>query len=196
MEKQIIMVKTMLEALRQPLPNKPILVNSEEGELQIHVSSLLNANTTTQSAESLVNIIYTTIKIALHQGMGDRFIMLFNEVHSSNMSVIDGHKYKPPKSDLILNRDFSIYNKHKDLEETFKEIEKEENLIFSNKIDEHIKSKLNPDDLEKFNQMKTLQKYFENIIDIDISLDTNKIGRTAFIEVYKDVEVINELNYF
>jgi hypothetical protein len=97
--------------------------------------------------------MYITIGTAHEYGLSDRFVMLFDEVHSSNMTkfqdgkaifredgkVMKPETYREPNLRPIIERDFSMY-KNSDLAKEIAEIEAKKT---SELIKTKIKSKLN-----------------------------------------------------
>lgn len=98
-----------------------------------------------QVADGIIDSMYILIGTAHEYGFADRLVMLFDEVHRSNMTkmgpdgkaifredgkVMKPDTYSPPKLSIILNRDFSLYQEN----ETMKEIARMEKEATETKI--------------------------------------------------------------
>jgi predicted HAD superfamily Cof-like phosphohydrolase len=140
MEKQIIQVKEFQEAFGVVLPKRPKLLPKKRSEfrhklLEEEVSEIKQgaiSKDIVQVADGVIDSMYILIGTAHEYGFADRLVMLFDEVHRSNMSKMgpdgkaifreDGKVMKPetysaPKLQPIIDRDFSIYNENEILQE-------------------------------------------------------------------------------
>lgn len=157
MEKQIIQVKEFQEAFGVVLPKRPKLLPKKRSEfrhklLEEEVSEIKQgaiSKDIVQVADGVIDSMYILIGTAHEYGFADRLVMLFDEVHRSNMSkmgpdgkaifredgkVMKPETYSPPKLARILQRDFALYNEN----DTLKEVADIEKMYEDNKskIDE------------------------------------------------------------
>lgn len=141
------------------MPESPSMLNEERAALrqiilEEEVAELRDAKDMNDVADALMDILYITYGSIHEYGLADRAVMLFDEVHRSNMSKIatdstplyreDGkimkpETFSPPNLNLILERDFSMYKKNDVLEEIYKKHEEETRKT----IEQKIKSTLN-----------------------------------------------------
>jgi predicted HAD superfamily Cof-like phosphohydrolase len=159
MERQLLQVLDFQNAFGISSPSKPKMLNKKRAALrqrllEEEVKELSEATNVIEVADALTDILYITYGTIHEYGLGDRAVMLFDEVHRSNMSKIgpdgkaifrsDGKVLKPetysdPKLRPIIERDFSVYKENEILQEIYKE-HKQEN---EDKIISKIKNKLN-----------------------------------------------------
>ncbi len=129
MEKQILQVVKFQEAFGIKTPIQPKMLSKKRAALrqrllEEEVKELREATNIIDVADALCDITYIVLGTAHEHGLSDRFVMLFEEVHSSNMSKLgpdgkaifreDGKVMKPesfrqPKLRQIIERDFSLY---------------------------------------------------------------------------------------
>lgn len=155
MEKQIIQVRAFQNAFNVPMPTKPTLLKPKRKELRQNileeeVKELRDAKTIVQTADALIDILYVAIGTIHEYGLADRAILLFDEVHRSNMSKVPlpGQKpiiredgkvmkpdtYSPPKLGFIIDRDFEVYRSSKVLKELAEQEAKETEAIIRNSM--------------------------------------------------------------
>jgi predicted HAD superfamily Cof-like phosphohydrolase len=159
MEKQILQVVSFQEAFGIKTPTEPKMLTKKRATLrqkliEEEVKELREAKNILEVSDALCDITYIVLGTAHEYGLADRFVMLFDEVHSSNMSKLgpdgkavfrkDGKIMKPetyrePKLMPILERDFSLYKNN----EIMKEIAENEKYKTISKIEGKIKHKLN-----------------------------------------------------
>ena len=159
MEKQILQVVSFQEAFGIKTPTEPGMLSKKrtilrQKLLEEEVKELRDAKNILDVSDALCDITYIVLGTAHEYGLADRFVMLFDEVHSSNMSklgpdgkamfredgkVMKPESYRQPKLMPILERDFSIY-KNNDLMREIAENEKHKTI---SKIEGKIKNKLN-----------------------------------------------------
>ena len=158
MEKQILSVVKFQEAFGIKTPTQPKMLSKKrtllrQRLLEEEVKELRDAKNILEVADALCDIMYITIGTAHEYGLSDRFVMLFDEVHSSNMTkfqdgkaifredgkVMKPENYREPNLRPIIERDFSMY-KNSDLAKEIAEIEAKKT---SELIKTKIKSKLN-----------------------------------------------------
>ena len=158
MEKQILSVVKFQEAFGIKTPTQPKMLSKKrtllrQRLLEEEVKELRDAKNILEVADALCDIMYITIGTAHEYGLSDRFVMLFDEVHSSNMTKFQDEKaifredgkvmkpetYREPNLRPIIERDFSMY-KNSDLAKEIAEIEAKKT---SELIKSKIKSKLN-----------------------------------------------------
>jgi predicted HAD superfamily Cof-like phosphohydrolase len=158
MEKQILNVVKFQEAFGIKTPTQPKMLAKKRAALrqrllEEEVKELRDAENILEIADALCDIMYITIGTAHEYGLSDRFVMLFDEVHASNMTkfqdgkaiyredgkIMKPESYRQPNLRPILERDFSVY-KNSDLAKEIAEIEANKT---SDLIKTKIKSKLN-----------------------------------------------------
>lgn len=158
MERQLLQVLEFQNAFGISSPSKPEMLKKKRAALrqrllEEEVKELNEATNIIEVADALTDILYITYGTIHEYGLGDRAVMLFDEVHRSNMSKVgpdgqaifraDGKVMKPenysdPNLRPIIERDFSLYKENEILQEIAK-IEKQEN---EDKIISKIKNKL------------------------------------------------------
>ncbi len=159
MEKQILQVGEFQSAFGIESPNNPKMLTKKRAALrqsllQEEVDELKNAKNILDVADAITDCMYILIGTAHEYGMADRMVMLFDEVHRSNMSKFDENgkavfrkdgkvlkpdTYTPPKLQPILDRDWTVYKENEILEE-IAHIEKKNT---EKKIQKKISSNLN-----------------------------------------------------
>lgn len=172
MEKQILQVKQFQDAfVDREMPMKPTMPPAEIIELrqkllEEEVKEIRDAETLVEMADGIVDAMYILIGTAHEIGIADRLIMLFDEVHRSNMSklpedgvpilredgkVIKPDTYSPPNLEKIMERDFALY---RSLSEEAQALEAREKILLEQKVLRKIKSilkKHDPLSLRKLN---------------------------------------------
>tara|TARA_Y100000361_G_scaffold151637_1_gene169394 strand:- start:1859 stop:2467 length:609 start_codon:yes stop_codon:yes gene_type:complete len=122
--------------------------------LEEKVKDLDEAKTVLDIAQSVTDIMYFSIGTAHECGFADRLELLFDEIHRSNMTMLDfeGHaqlsskgviikspRYTAPDIKKIMDRDFSLYKENEILKELANmERKHQENKIVA-KIKKHLK---------------------------------------------------------
>jgi predicted HAD superfamily Cof-like phosphohydrolase len=158
MEKQILSVVKFQEAFGIKTPTQPKMLSKKrtvlrQRLLEEEVRELREAQNILEVSDAICDILYITLGTAHEHGLSDRLIMLFDEVHSSNMTKLENGKpifrsdgkimkpesYRQPNLRPIIERDFSMY-KNSDLAKEMSEIEAKKT---SDLIKTKIKSKLN-----------------------------------------------------
>ena len=159
MEKQLLQVREFQAAFGVEMPNKPKMLGKKRARLrqtllQEEVTELAEAKDLVDVADALADILYITYGTIHEYGLADRAVMLFDEVHRSNMSKLDfdgkpifredgkimkPETYLPPKIKPILERDFTVYKES----EVMKEIAKIEKSATEMRIIKKIYNKLN-----------------------------------------------------
>lgn len=142
MEKQLLQVLEFQKAFNVEIPSTPKMLRKTRAKLrqsllEEEVKELLEAKNIIDVSDAIVDILYITYGTAHEYGIADRLILLFDEIHKSNMTKVgpdgkalfrrDGKVLKPetytePNLRPILERDFSIY-KSSDLAKELAEIE-------------------------------------------------------------------------
>lgn len=159
MEKQILDVTKFQEAFGIQTPKQPKMLSKKrrilrQRLLEEEVKELSESKNIIDVADAICDIMYIAIGTAQEYGLSDRLVMLFDEVHSSNMSKIgpdgkaifreDGkilkpESYREPKLRPIIERDFSIYKES----DVMKEIANIEKKSITKKIQKKIAKHLN-----------------------------------------------------
>jgi predicted HAD superfamily Cof-like phosphohydrolase len=137
MEKQLLQVLDFQNAFGISSPDKPKMLSKKRRALrqrllEEEVGELREATNVIEVADALIDIMYITCGTMHEFGLGDRAVMLFDEIHRSNMSKVgsdgkaifraDGKVMKPetysePKLQPIIERDFSLYKESEVLKE-------------------------------------------------------------------------------
>lgn len=137
MEKQILQLKEFQEAFGIESPKRPKMLPKKRAVLrhkllQEEVDELKNSKNLLDASDAIIDSMYILLGTAYEFGLSDRLVLLFDEVHRSNMSKIgpdgkaifreDGkilkpETYSPPKLQPIIDRDFSLYNENEILQE-------------------------------------------------------------------------------
>lgn len=137
MEKQILQLKEFQEAFGIQAPKRPKMLPKKRAILrqkllQEEVDELKDARNILDVSDAITDCMYILIGTAYEYGLSDRLVLLFDEVHRSNMSkvgpdgkaifredgkVLKPETYLPPKLQPILDRDFSIYNENEIMQE-------------------------------------------------------------------------------
>lgn len=130
MEKQLLQVRAFQTAFGAEMPEKPTMLEETRAKLrqkllQEEVTELKKAETMEDVADALGDILYIALGTIHEYGIADRMIMIFDEIHSSNMSKLgpdgnpiyrkDGKVLKPegwtpPNIKSILNRRYHLFN--------------------------------------------------------------------------------------
>jgi|LauGreDrversion4_2_1035121.scaffolds.fasta_scaffold145927_7 predicted HAD superfamily Cof-like phosphohydrolase len=162
MEKQILQVKQFQDAFAVKMPNRPKLLSKKRSEfrhklLQEEVDEIKKGAEEldiVQVADGIIDSMYILIGTAHEYGIADRLVLLFDEVHRSNMSkmgsdgkaifrpdgkVLKPESYSPPKLDKIIQRDFSMYKEN----DILQEIAREQKQLVEDKIRKNVLSGLN-----------------------------------------------------
>lgn len=165
MERQILQVLEFQNAFKVKMPDQPKMLSKRRARLrqsllEEEVKELREANNILDVADAVCDILYITYGTAHEYGIADRLVMLFDEVHRSNMSKMgpdgkpifrkDGKILKPetysePKLRPILERDFNIYKNSevmKDAAEVMEAIAREEKNLLSKRIENKLKKHL------------------------------------------------------
>jgi len=159
MEKQILQVVEFQNAFGIDSPEKPKMLTKKRAALrhsllQEEVNELKDAKNILDVADAVIDCMYILIGTAQEHGISDRLVMLFDEVHRSNMSKFDENgkaifredgnvlkpdTYSPPKFQPILDRDWTVYKDN----EILKEIAEIEKKATEKKIQKKISKQLN-----------------------------------------------------
>jgi predicted HAD superfamily Cof-like phosphohydrolase len=159
MEKQILDVTKFQEAFGIQTPKQPKMLSKKrkllrQRLLEEEVKELWESKNILDVADAICDIMYIAIGTAQEYGLSDRLVMLFDEVHSSNMSklgpdgkalfredgkILKPESYREPKLRPIIERDFSIYKES----DVMKEIADIEKKATTNKIQKKIAKHLN-----------------------------------------------------
>lgn len=183
MEKQLLQVLEFQRAFDVECPLKPKMLDKKRARLrqrllQEEVNELGKAKDMVQVSDAMCDILYILLGSAHEYGLADRMEMLFDEVHSSNMSKmgIDGKAkfrkdgkvlkqkgYRKPKLEPIIDRDFTVYSQS----EVMKELAEIERKNTEKIIIEKIMSSLNFFDRLKFRINIFLEKSLSRRIQVN-----------------------------
>lgn len=203
MEKQILSVVKFQEAFGIKTPSQPKMLSRarkklRQNLLEEEVKELKDANNVLDVADAICDILYITLGTAHEHGLSDRLVMLFDEVHSSNMSKIgedgkaifreDGKVLKPesyraPNLRPIIERDFSVYKNS----EVAKEIAEIESKATSLKIKKKISSKLNILDRILFKIYDFIEKRLEVKVQVKFP---QQVHGDIVVEVYGKEHIV------
>jgi predicted HAD superfamily Cof-like phosphohydrolase len=184
MEKQLMQVREFQVAFGAPIPKTPQLLDSKRARLRQdllveEVNELEQSDNIVDVADALIDILYITFGTIHEYGLADRAVMLFDEVHRSNMSkmgedgkpmyredgkVMKPESYSPPNLRLIIDRDFDMYKGNEVLQEIAQKHQEET----TKKIERTIKDKLSmfhrallwiSEKIESYLKKKVIVKY-------------------------------------
>jgi len=165
MERQILQVLEFQKAFNVSMPSEPKMLPRKRAKLrqsllQEEVTELAEAKNLLDVADAICDILYITYGTAHEYGLADRLVMLFDEVHRSNMSKMgpdgkplfreDGKIMKPetysePKLRPIIERNFSVYKESKamkDAAEIMEAIANEEKNLLNDRIENKLRKHL------------------------------------------------------
>ena len=183
MEKQLLQVLEFQKEFNVEIPTAPKMLRKTRAKLrqsllEEEVKELLEAKNIIDVADAIVDILYITYGTAHEYGIADRLILLFDEIHKSNMTKVgpdgkalfrrDGKVLKPetytePNLRPILERDFSIY-KSSDLAKELAEIESN---IVNGMIHNVIKKNLSFFDRILFSIYNKLESILEKKVQVE-----------------------------
>lgn len=189
MERQILQVLDFQNAFKVKIPNQPKMLPKQRARLrqallEEEVKELREAKNILDVADAVCDILYITYGTAHEYGIADRLVMLFDEVHRSNMSKMgpdgnpifreDGKVLKPetysePKLRPILERDFNVYKNSevmKDAAEIMEAIAKEEKNLLNSRIEKKLKSKLSIIDKFRYWLLNKIENNLKSKIEI------------------------------
>lgn len=158
MERQLMQVREFQLAFGAPIPKTPMLIDSKRARLRQdllveEVNELEQADNIVDVADALIDILYITYGTIHEYGLADRAVMLFDEVHRSNMSklgpddkpiyredgkVLKPESYSPPKLRMIIDRDFDMYRGNDTLKQIAEDHQKETARLIELKIKERL----------------------------------------------------------
>jgi predicted HAD superfamily Cof-like phosphohydrolase len=165
MERQILQVLEFQKAFNVKMPSEPKMLPRKRAKLrqsllQEEVTELAESKNLLDVADAICDILYITYGTAHEYGLADRLVMLFDEVHRSNMSKMgpdgkplfreDGKVMKPdtysePKLRPIIERNFSVYKESKamkDAAEIMEAIANEEKNLLNDRIENKLRKHL------------------------------------------------------
>lgn len=203
MERQLLQVLDFQYAFGISSPDKPKMLSKKRKALrqlllEEEVQELRDATNIIEVADALTDILYITYGTIHEYGLADRATMLFDEVHSSNMSKVgpdgkaifraDGKVMKPesyvkPNLRPIIERDFSLYKENEILQEIAK-IEKQDN---EDRIIAKIKSKLNLFDRFLFWLNDKIESNLKRKIDVKFP---TRVDGNIIVKVYDEEYVV------
>jgi predicted HAD superfamily Cof-like phosphohydrolase len=202
MEKQLLQVRDFQEAFGAPLPDNPKMLSKSRAVLrqkllQEEVDELKNAKHLIDVSDALADILYITFGTAHEYGLADRLSMLFDEVHTSNMTKLgedgkpiyreDGKVLKPvgyraPNLRPIIERDFTVYK----TSEVMQELAKEVKQASENRIENKIKSKLTILDRVLFWISNKIEARLKKRVQVDFPMSVfDKISVTVYGKKYE-----------
>lgn len=183
MEKQLLQVLEFQKAFNVEMPTTPKMLRKTRAKLrqsllEEEVKELLEAKNILDVSDAIVDILYITYGTAHEYGISDRLILLFDEIHKSNMTKVgsdgkalfrkDGKVLKPetyiePNLRPILERDFSIYKSS----ELAKELAEIESNIVNGMIHNVIKKNLSFFDRILFSIYNKLESILEKKVQVE-----------------------------
>jgi len=158
MERQLMQVREFQLAFGAPIPKTPRLIDSKRARLRQdllveEVNELEQADNIVDVADALIDILYITYGTIHEYGLADRAVMLFDEVHRSNMSklgpddkpiyredgkVLKPESYSPPRLRMIIDRDFDMYKGNDTLKQIAEDHQRETARLIELKIKEKL----------------------------------------------------------
>jgi predicted HAD superfamily Cof-like phosphohydrolase len=206
MEKQILQVKEFQDAFSVRLPKRPKLLSKKRSQfrqnlLQEEVDEIKKGAEEldiVQVADGIIDSMYILIGTAHEYGIADRLVLLFDEVHRSNMSKMgsdgkaifrpDGKVLKPetfsaPNLQKIIERDFSMYKEN----EILQEIAREQKQLMEDKIRKNVLSGLNFFERLSFLIIEKIENRLKK--KIEVIFPTNALGRVKVKVKGKEYEV-------
>lgn len=203
MEKQILNVVKFQEAFGIKTPSQPKMLAKKRATLrqrllEEEVKELREATNVLEVSDALCDILYITLGTAHEYGLSDRLIMLFDEVHSSNMTklgpdgkaifredgkVMKPESYRQPNLRPIIERDFSVY-KNSDVAKEIAEIEAQ---TTSMKIKKKIANKLNILDKFLFKMYNAIEKRLESRVEVKFP---QQVHGDIVVEVYGKEHIV------
>lgn len=203
MEKQILNVRKFQEAFGIKTPYQPKMLAKKRAALrqrllEEEVKELREATNILEVSDAICDILYITFGTAHEHGLSDRLIMLFDEVHSSNMTklgpdgkaifredgkVMKPESYRQPNLRPIIERDFSVY-KNSDVAKEIAEIEAQ---TTSMKIKKKIANKLNILDKILFKMYNSIEKRLERRVEVKFP---QQVHGDIVVEVYGKEHIV------
>lgn len=202
MEKQLLQVREFQVAFDVPLPPKPKMLSKHRAALrqrllQEEVDELRDSKNLIDVADALSDILYITFGTAHEYGLADRLTMLFDEVHTSNMTKLgedgkpiyreDGKVLKPvgyraPNLRPIIERDFTVYKNSEAMQELAREVKQASEKRIENKI----KSKLNILDRVLFWVSNKIESRLKKRVQVEFPMSVfDKIQVTVYGKRYE-----------
>lgn len=202
MEKQLLQVREFQVAFDAPLPPKPKMLSKHRAALrqrllQEEVDELRDSKNLIDVADALSDILYITFGTAHEYGLADRLTMLFDEVHTSNMTKLgedgkpiyreDGKVLKPvgyraPNLRPIIERDFTVYKNSEAMQELAREVKQASEKRIENKI----KSKLNILDRVLFWVSNKIESRLKKRVQVEFPMSVfDKIQVTVYGKRYE-----------
>lgn len=202
MEKQLLQVREFQVAFDAPLPPKPKMLSKHRAALrqrllQEEVDELKDSKNLIDVADALSDILYITFGTAHEYGLADRLTMLFDEVHTSNMTKLgedgkpiyreDGKVLKPvgyraPNLRPIIERDFTVYKNSEAMQELAREVKQASEKRIENKI----KSKLNILDRVLFWVSNKIESRLKKRVQVEFPMSVfDKIQVTVYGKRYE-----------
>jgi predicted HAD superfamily Cof-like phosphohydrolase len=210
MEKQLMQVRAWQKAVGAPLPEKPTMLDEVRAKLrqdllEEEVQELKDAKDLNDVADAICDILYITYGTAHEYGMADRLALMFDEVHSSNMSkmgedgnpiyredgkVLKPDTFRPPNLRLILNRRFHLFtNMEHDFEDVIREINEAQTKRWQARVDAEIKShlgwfsKIKLWIMDKLKKKVTIANSFDGNYNNVVTITSKRKGTTKIDDV-------------
>jgi predicted HAD superfamily Cof-like phosphohydrolase len=202
MEKQILSVVKFQEAFGIKTPKQPKMLSKKRAVLrqrllEEEVKELREAENIIEKADAICDILYIALGTAHEHGLSDRLVMLFDEVHASNMTKLEDGKaifrsdgkvmkpesYRQPNLRPIIERDFSVYKNS----EVAKEIAEIESKSTSLKIKNKISNKLNVFDRMLFKIYNAIEKRLERKVEVKFP---QQVHGDIIVEVYGKEHIV------
>lgn len=158
MERQLLQVMDFQMAFNVSMPDNPKMLSKKRTALrnallQEEVDELKSAKNIIDVSDALMDILYIVYGSIHEYGLADRAVMMFDEVHRSNMSKMDENgkpifredgkvmkpeTFSPPNLKKILERDFTMYKKNDVLGDIAEMVRKETEKKIQQKIKENL----------------------------------------------------------
>lgn len=158
MERQLLQVMDFQMAFNVSMPDNPKMLSKKRTALrnallQEEVDELKSAKNIIDVSDALMDILYIVYGSIHEYGLADRAVMMFDEVHRSNMSklgidnkpiyredgkILKPESYSPPRLRMIIDRDFDMYKGNDVLKQIAEDHQKETTRLIELKIKEKL----------------------------------------------------------
>lgn len=189
MERQIMQVGEFQKSAKAPIPSVPTLLNESRAKLRLNLlmEEVREFERATMEsdivgvADALIDQLYIILGTAHEYGLADRLIMLFDEVHRSNMSkfvngeflqredgkIIKPQSYFPPNLKRIVERDFSIYKEADG--RVMEQLMAESKKTIEGNINKSIMRVLSDEHKEVFQTYLDSEQQIKELVEVEVS---------------------------
>lgn len=171
------------------IPSVPTLLNESRAKLRLNLlmEEVREFEKATMEsdivgvADALIDQLYIILGTAHEYGLADRLIMLFDEVHRSNMSkfvngeflqredgkIIKPQSYFPPNLKRIVERDFSIYKEADG--RVMEQLMAESKKTIEGNINKSIMRVLSDEHKEVFQTYLDSEQQIKELVEVEVS---------------------------